>query len=114
MLARYALTAADRRWPSGTTRPSSFADALVARTPAALIAAFDTTTSLGVRLSINCDPTEPWGPLTTAFIELPLLPGGTHCTTDARLIPAAVAGVRGTQLVVQSLCNLGLVGRGPL
>lgn len=80
MLARYALTATDRRWPSGTTRPSSFADALVARTPAALTAAFDTTTFLGVRLSISCDPTGPAAPLTTAFVQAvdpadaPLLP----------------------------------------
>ena len=27
---------------------------------------------------------------------------------------ARLASLRGTQLVVQSLCNLGLVGRGPL
>ena len=30
------------------------------------------------------------------------------------LYRAAKADLRGTRLVVQSLCNLGLVGRGPL
>ena len=50
-------------------RPSSFADALVARTPAALTAAFNTTTFLGVRISISCDPTGPIAPLTTAFVQ---------------------------------------------
>ncbi len=36
---------------------------------------------------------------------------------DAQLAALTAAGVdevRGTQLVVQSLCDLGLVGRGPL
>jgi hypothetical protein len=33
---------------------------------------------------------------------------------DVRATKGDLGGVRGTRLVVQSLCGLGLVGRGPL
>lgn len=48
-LARYALTAALRRWSAGTTLPASLAEAFVARRPAFLRASSDTTTFFSFR-----------------------------------------------------------------
>lgn len=48
-LARYALTAALRRWSAGTTLPASLAEAFVARRPAFVRASSDTTTFFSFR-----------------------------------------------------------------
>lgn len=55
-----------------------------------------------------------------AFVVFPILIGGLLDVAVWRLIPlgwsaaGVVMAVRGTRLVVQSLCGLGLVGRGRL
>jgi hypothetical protein len=38
----------------------------------------------------------------------------TFCIIDSRTGAVIAGALRGTRLVVQSLCDLGLVGRGPL
>ena len=45
-------------------------------------------------------------------MSLPVTTTAARC--EAVLDETGVAGLRGTRLVVQSLCGLGLVGRGPL